>query len=70
MKTLSKKYREDLTPGQVLQLLRESNQPFAKKLKASRYHQQKVTEKSEGQFPAGTILTRMDSLTSTEFIFG
>ena len=69
MKTHSKESQENLTPEQVLQILKEGNIRFAKNLKANRNLQQQVQETSEGQFPIATILSCMDSRTSAELIF-
>lgn len=69
MKTQSKETQENLTPEQVLLILKEGNKRFVKNLKANRNLQQQVQETSEGQFPIATILSCMDSRTSAELIF-
>jgi len=69
MKTQSKETQQNLTPEQVLLMLKEGNKRFAKNLKANRNLQQQVQETSEGQFPIATILSCMDSRTSAELIF-
>ncbi len=69
MKTQSKETQENLSPEQVLIMLKEGNKRFSKNLKANRNLQQQVQETSEGQFPIATILSCMDSRTSAELIF-
>lgn len=69
MKTQSKETQQNLTPEQVLMMLKDGNKRFAKNLKANRNLQQQVQETSEGQFPIATILSCMDSRTSAELIF-
>lgn len=69
MNTQSKESQNNLTPEQVLQILKDGNQRFAKNLKANRNLQAQVLETSEGQFPIATIFSCMDSRTSAELIF-
>ena len=69
MRTHSKETQATLTPETALEILIEGNQRFIKNLKANRNLLQQVNETSEGQFPFATILSCIDSRTSTELIF-
>ena len=69
MKTQTKESQNKLSPEQVLQMLKEGNQRFAKNLKANRNLQEQVLQTSQAQFPIATILSCMDSRTSAELIF-
>jgi carbonic anhydrase len=69
MYTHSKETQSSLTPDLALQILKEGNDRFMKNLKANRNLLQQVNETSKGQFPFATILSCIDSRTSTELIF-
>ncbi|CAM3703597.1 carbonic anhydrase [Flavobacterium saliperosum S13] len=69
MRTHSKETQSSLTPQTALQILKEGNERFVKNLKANRNLLQQVNETSTGQFPFATILSCIDSRTSSELIF-
>lgn len=69
MKTHTKETQSSLTPEKALQLLKEGNQRFVSNQKADRDLLQQVKETSTGQFPFATILSCIDSRTSSELIF-
>lgn len=69
MRAHTKETQSSLTPEKALELLKEGNQRFVNNHKADRDLLQQVKETSEGQFPFATILSCIDSRTSTELIF-
>lgn len=69
MRTQTKETQSSLTPEKALQILKEGNQRFLNNQKADRDLLQQVKETSKGQFPFATILSCIDSRTSTELIF-
>lgn len=69
MRTHTKETQSSLTPDKALALLKEGNKRFVGNLKADRNLLQQVKETSEGQFPFATILSCIDSRTSSELIF-
>jgi carbonic anhydrase len=69
MRTQSKETQAQLTPAKALEILKEGNERFIRNLKANRNLLQQVNETSSGQFPFATILSCMDSRTSSELIF-
>lgn len=69
MHTHSKDTQQNLTPDLAIQILKEGNERFMKNLKANRNLLQQVNETSEGQYPFATILSCIDSRTSSELIF-
>ncbi|QMU27879.1 carbonic anhydrase family protein [Adhaeribacter radiodurans] len=69
MKTQTKESQSNLTPDEVLRILKEGNLRFINNLKANRNLLQQVNETSEGQFPFAAILSCIDSRTSAELIF-
>ncbi|GHA61738.1 carbonic anhydrase family protein [Pontibacter akesuensis] len=69
MRTHTKETQQSLTPDKALLFLKEGNQRFVGNLKANRNLLQQVNETSEGQFPFATILSCIDSRTSSELIF-
>lgn len=69
MITHTKETQSSLTPEKALQLLKEGNQRFVSNQKADRDLLQQVKETSTGQFPFATILSCIDSRTSSELIF-
>jgi carbonic anhydrase len=69
MKTLTKEAQEKITPIDAIELLKEGNQRFANNLKVSRNLLQQANETREGQWPFATILSCMDSRTSSELVF-
>jgi carbonic anhydrase len=69
MRTQSKETQSHLTPQLALQILKDGNNRFINNLKANRNLLQQVNETAEGQFPFATILSCIDSRTSSELIF-
>lgn len=69
MRTHTKETQSSLTPDKALALLKEGNKRFVGNFKADRNLLQQVKETSEGQFPFATILSCIDSRTSSELIF-
>ena len=70
MKTLTKEMQAAITPSKALELLKEGNQRFVSNLKINRNLLQQANETSDGQHPFAVILSRIDSQTSAELIFG
>ena len=60
---------EDIRPEEALQLLKEGNFRFVNNLKAHHDLLQMVNETKDGQRPFATILSCMDSRTSSELVF-
>ena len=69
MRTHTKETQAQTTPQDALQYLREGNYRFLNNLKTNRNLLQQVNITSEGQFPFATILSCIDSRTSTELVF-
>ncbi len=69
MHTHSKETQSTVTPDVALEILKEGNERFMKNLKANRNLLQQVNETSKGQYPFATILSCIDSRTSSELIF-
>ncbi len=69
MATLTKEFRNALTPNQALEMLKDGNYRFVTNLKLNRNLLQQVNETSEGQYPFAFILSCIDSRTSAELIF-
>jgi carbonic anhydrase len=69
MRTHTKETQNSLTPDKALEILKEGNQRFVANRKADRNLLQQVKETSEGQFPFATILSCIDSRTSSELVF-
>jgi carbonic anhydrase len=69
MFTQSKHTQSQLSPELAYSILKEGNDRFVKNLKANRNLLQQVNETKEGQFPFATILSCMDSRTSSELVF-
>jgi carbonic anhydrase len=69
MFTQSKLTQSQLSPELAYSILKEGNDRFVKNLKANRNLLQQVNETKEGQFPFATILSCMDSRTSSELVF-
>jgi carbonic anhydrase len=69
MITLTKKIRDDITPNNALQILKDGNYRFITNLKMNRNLLQQVNETSDEQFPFAFILSCIDSRTSAELIF-
>jgi len=69
MKTLNKEIQKQITPRKALEILTKGNDRFVNNLKANRNLLEQVNETSEGQWPFATILSCIDSRTSSELIF-
>ena len=69
MKTHTKETQSSLTPRGALEILQEGNGRFIKNLKAQRDLLAQVNDTREGQWPFATILSCIDSRTSSELIF-
>lgn len=69
MKTLNKAAQTNLSPAQVLTVLKNGNARFVDNLRVNRNLLQQVNETSAGQFPMAAIVSCMDSRTSAELIF-
>lgn len=66
---LSKEKRNELSPREALEILKEGNKRFIKNIKMNRDLLEQVNETAEGQYPFATILSCMDSRTTAELIF-
>ncbi|HKX85984.1 MAG TPA: carbonic anhydrase family protein [Flavobacterium sp.] len=69
MRTLNKESQAQITPRKALELLKEGNGRFVNNLKLHRDLLEQVNETSDGQWPFATILSCIDSRTSSELIF-
>jgi carbonic anhydrase len=69
MRTLNKELQSQITPKKALELLKEGNSRFVNNLKLHRDLLEQVNATSEGQWPFATILSCIDSRTSSELIF-
>ncbi|WP_028524356.1 carbonic anhydrase family protein [Runella limosa] len=69
MKAHTKETQANLTPRKALDILKEGNLRFVKNLKVQRDLLEQVNDTREGQWPFATILSCIDSRTSSELIF-
>jgi carbonic anhydrase len=69
MRTHTKRSQDEMTPELALSYLKEGNTRFIKNLMAHRNLLEQVNETSDGQYPFATILSCIDSRTSSELIF-
>lgn len=69
MKTLNKEIQKQISPRKAMEILAKGNDRFVNNLKANRNLLEQVNETSEGQWPFATILSCIDSRTSSELIF-
>lgn len=69
MRTLNKESQAQITPRKALELLKEGNGRFVNNLKLHRDLLEQVNATSDGQWPFATILSCIDSRTSSELIF-
>ena len=69
MKAHTKETQANLTPRKALEILQEGNLRFIKNLKVQRDLLEQVNDTREGQWPFATILSCIDSRTSSELIF-
>ncbi len=69
MRVHTKETQSSLTPRMALEILQEGNARFIKNLKAQRDLLGQVNATRDGQWPFATILSCIDSRTSSELIF-
>jgi carbonic anhydrase len=69
MRAHTKETQANLTPRMALEILKEGNGRFIKNLKAQRDLLGQVNATRDGQWPFATILSCIDSRTSSELIF-
>jgi len=69
MHTQTPEARDNLTPTDALQILKDGNGRFCAGEKADRNLLQQVSETAGGQWPFAVVLSCVDSRTSTELIF-
>ena len=69
MRTLTKEFRDKITPIEAIEILKKGNERFVNNLKMNRNLLQQVNETSDGQHPFAVILSCIDSRTSAELIF-
>ena len=67
--SLTKAERDRLTPGQVLDALRQGNERFRTGKMASRDYRDQQRTSAAGQFPAAVVLGCIDSRAPAEIIF-
>ena len=69
MYTQTRETRDQLTPADALQILKDGNERFRSNLKANRNLLQQVNETRDGQWPFAAVLSCIDSRTSVELVF-
>jgi len=69
MKVHTQETRDKLTPMEALEILKEGNDRFIKNLNTNRNLLEQVNATRDGQWPFATILSCIDSRTSSELIF-
>jgi len=69
MKAFTKETQSALTPTSALQILKDGNARFVKKLQASRDLLEQVSDTSGGQYPFAAILSCIDSRVPVEIVF-
>jgi carbonic anhydrase len=69
MRVHTKETQANLTPRMALDILKEGNNRFIRNLKAQRDLLAQVNDTRDGQWPFATILSCIDSRTSSELIF-
>ncbi|MFO0866373.1 MAG: SulP family inorganic anion transporter [Gemmataceae bacterium] len=65
----TRELQQELTPGQVLQILKDGNQRFIEGKPLHRNTSRNVDATSRGQFPLAAILSRIDVRTPAEIVF-
>ncbi len=68
-RVLTQAEQDELTPDQVITLLKEGNQRFVSGTLTSRNHSKKVRESALGQYPKAIILSCVDSRIPVEDVF-
>ena len=69
MKAFTKETQSALSPSSALQLLKEGNDRFVKKLQVSRDLHEQVSDTSGGQYPFAAVLSCIDSRLPVELVF-
>jgi carbonic anhydrase len=69
LRTHTRESQQRITPARALEYLREGNARFVGNLKAHRDLLEQANETRDGQFPFATILSCIDSRTSSELVF-
>ena len=69
MRVHTKETQASLTPRMALEILQDGNSRFVKNLKAQRDLLGQVNATRDGQWPFATVLSCIDSRTSSELIF-
>lgn len=69
MKTCTKEIQATITPLKAIEILKAGNIRFINNLKANRNLLQQANDTRNGQWPFATILSCIDSRTSSELIF-
>jgi len=67
--TMTKKAQQALTPAAALKLLQDGNARFVADQPLPRHHLQQVKDTAKGQYPFASIVSCVDSRTSSEIIF-
>jgi carbonic anhydrase len=67
--SLTKEERDQMTPGQVLDALKQGNERFRTGNRASRDYRDQQRTSAAGQFPAAVVLGCIDSRAPAEIIF-
>jgi carbonic anhydrase len=69
VRTHTRETQQSMTPERSLEFLQEGNERFMQNLAAHRNLLDQVNDTREGQFPFATILSCIDSRTSSELVF-
>lgn len=69
MKTLTSETQATITPSRALEILKDGNQRFVSNLRINRNLLQQANETRDGQWPFATVVSCIDSRTSSELIF-
>jgi carbonic anhydrase len=69
MKAHNRESQSEMTPRKAMEFLQEGNKRFINNLKANRNLLEQVNATVDGQWPFATILSCIDSRTSSELIF-
>lgn len=69
MRVHTQETRDQLTPKEALEILKQGNDRFIRNLKTNRNLLEQVNATRDGQWPFATILSCIDSRTSSELIF-
>ncbi len=67
--TMSESAQKATTPGEALQRLKDGNARFVSGKSVQRNYLAQVKETSQGQYPYASVVSCLDSRTSTELIF-